>query len=339
MNLVTEDGHEDPNFTREIDGNCYSFRCRDRSNDNVGGGADGGGDRGAESEDVVLQELSVSAVERELTFNELDEETQAALQRVIGEDGETYQCKICSLSDLNLQVTFQHIMNIHGDTWREFTGLHDAGTSAAGTSNDAGTSAAGTSRGVHLNPNWKRDLKETFMTEVIPKLSQKSRMAFTTNENIKDKQLFKVVRTEITSEFQDHVLSFFGTVKMPSESVLRELISDVLVANYPYMFGTDESSSAFADKNLNYGRNLGGILGATNLPAQTWNAIYKKRMRMIEAQIGSPLTAQNQEGVDTEEAGVEAAAGGSNNRSRGKKKPEMRGKLIFTIVYGVSQEV
>ena len=325
MNLVTEDGHKDPNFTREIDGNCYSFRCRDRSNDNVGGGADGGGDRGAESEDVVLEELSVPAVERELTFNELDAETQAALQRVIGEDGETYQCKICSLSGSNLQETFLHVMNIHGDTWREFTGLQDG--------------AAAVTRGVHLNPNWKRDLKETFMTEVIPKLSQKSRMAFTTNENIKDKQLFKVVRTEITSEFQDHVLSFFGTVKMPSESVLRELISDVLVANYPYMFGTDESSSAFADKNLNYGRNLGGILGATNLPAQTWNAIYKKRMRMIEAQIGSPLTAQNQEGVDTEEAGVEAAAGGSNNRSRGKKKPEMRGKLIFTIVYGVSQEV
>ena len=314
--MVTIEGHEDPKFTREIDGNLYTFRYCDRSNDNVGGSADGGGDRGAESEDVVIQELSVPAVEMELTFNELDAESQAALQRVIGEiktdDGDTYQCKICSFSAVNIQETFHHAMNVHGDTWREFTGPHDAGSSSA------------VSRGVHLNPNWKRDLKTTFMSEVIPRMSQKSRMAFTTNENIKDKQVFKVVRTEITSEFQDHILSFFGTVKMPSESVLRELISDVLVANFPYMFGTDESSSAFADKNLNYGRNLGGILGATNLASQTWNAIYKKRMRLIEAQIGSPLS---REGVDTEEASVESAAGGSNNRPRGKKKPEMRGKV------------
>ena len=68
------------------------------------------------------------------------------------------------------------------------------------------------------------------------------------------------VRVEIKKALLRHVLSVFGTVKMPKVAFWTEMMSDLLSPGYPFMFGQSEDTASKVP-GLNYGRDLGGKLG------------------------------------------------------------------------------
>ena len=78
----------------------------------------------------------------------------------------------------------------------------------------------------------------SFKEEIVPGWRRKTREAWRDNRvfDVKDRKLFIQIRGEITKGLVDHMFTFFGRVSDPTQKHIREIIEDLLVKSYPWMF-------------------------------------------------------------------------------------------------------
>ena len=199
----------------------------------------------------------------------LDEESLAKAHKFVEHIEGKFKCSLCGFFSDEINGVYNHLVPAHGEDWKKSS--DQVNTSVLVENSRRGN--------VHLDPNWKKNLKLSFLKDVVPKWSQLTLNAWTSNKEIMDPKTFRKVRAEIKDDLVDHILKFFGTTKTPSLKILEEIVTDVLSASYPFMFSQSDGSASTIP-TLNYGRGLGGIKGVINLPSQLWDAIYSKQMKL-----------------------------------------------------------
>lgn len=243
-------------------------------------------------------------------FINLDDDSLEKASMVVEAIENNYRCMICGFLSSKIEMVYNHLEPAHGDEWKQKD--YSAIRSRLSKPGVVQESQIGN---VHTDPNWSKNLKKSFLDEVVPNWSKKTRDAWVNNEEIMDKSKFRQVRAEIKDSLVDHIVRFFGTTKTPSLKVLTEIVKDVLSASYPFMFSQVEGSASTIP-TLNFGRGLGGVKGVLNLPSQLWDSIYNKQIKLRTVE--NSKCSEDSTAVDL----VEPA------RPRKGKKPHRQGKII-----------
>ena len=88
---------------------------------------------------------------------------------------------------------------------------------------------------VRLNPNWLRDLKKDFKSEVIEPCSRRVQNATEANEYIRDEKEFTRVRNEIINSLFVKLKELYGSSDQPGKAIMEELVIQLSYV-YPNMF-------------------------------------------------------------------------------------------------------
>ena len=127
----------------------------------------------------------------------------------------------------------------------------------------------------------------SFKEEIVPGWRRETREAWRDNRvfDVKDRKLFIQIRGEITKGLVDHMFTFFGRVSDPTQKQIREIIEDLLVKSYPWMFSKGENSACKIPE-LNQGKGCGGVQGIDGLAVQLWDSFYRKKTDILVAEGG-----------------------------------------------------
>ena len=79
--------------------------------------------------------------------------------------------------------------------------------------------------------------------------------------------------------------TFFGRVCDPTQKQIRDIIDDLLVKSYPWMFSKGENSACKIPE-LNQGKGCGGVQGIDGLAVQIWDSFYRKKTEILVAEGG-----------------------------------------------------
>ena len=249
-----EDGFGDPDVG---DHNTYTFRACVNNNNDV--------DNEEVNQDVNIL-TSISTIQKD--------------------DGSmVFSCSICHQQSGDVEEILLHLQT-HGEETPPV--LND--NILIEQNNAAEPSSSTVGGNIHLNPRFMDSLKEAFLQNIVPTLSEKSRVAFTENQNLSDNpKKFKAIRKEITDSLVDHCIDRFGFEK-PSLAQMRDLVDNMLAPNYEFMF-SQKPGSASTIQSLNFGRGFGGARGVDQLASQLWMSFYKKQQSLkrarVEAEAGS----------------------------------------------------
>ena len=136
---------------------------------------------------------------------------------------------------------------------------------------------------IHLNIKWKQDLIDTFKAEVVPDWRRETLEAWRDNKSytVEDRKLFIKTRAEIIKGLVDHMYTFFGKICDPSQKQINCIVTDLLVASYPWMFSQGENSASKIPE-LNRGKGCGGDQGIGGLSFQLWDAFYRKKTEILK---------------------------------------------------------
>ena len=198
-----------------------------------------------------------------------------------------FSCNICREQSKVVDEIFLHLQTNHGEETPPVLNDDNIQIEQNNADNPSSSNVGGN---IHLNTRFMESLKESFVQNVIPTLSEKSREAFTQNQNLSDNpKKFKSIRKEITDSLVDHCIEKFGFEK-PSLAQMRDLVDNMLAPNYEFMF-SQKPGSASTIQALNFGRGFGGARGVDQLASQLWMSFYKKQQSLkrarVEAEAGS----------------------------------------------------
>ena len=255
--------------------------------------------------DEIIKTIVVG--HNDTSVDDVSQEKARQFVEVIDEN--TYRCKICGFLSDKMENVSNHLTPAHGDEWKK--------SNYGEVNSERQVLVESSLRGnIHLDPDWKKNLKRSFLEEVVPQWSKVTLNAWTFDEEITDPKKFKKVRAEIKDDLVDHILKFFGTSKTPSLSILEDIVADVLSVNYSFMFSQREGSASTIP-SLNFGRGFGGIKGVKNLPSQLWNDIYLKQIKMRQEEEGRKRPIDND------------LNGDENGCPKKGKKPHKHGNNLF----------
>ena len=149
------------------------------------------------------------------------------------------------------------------------------------------SSSSGERGNIHLNKNWKKELVSSFKEEVVPGWRRDTREAWRDNRSFKaeNRKLFIQIRAEITKGLVDHMWTFFGRVCDPTLKQIREIINDLLMSSYPWMFAHGDNSACKIPE-LNQGKGCGGVQGIDGLAVQLWDTFFRKKSEILKAECG-----------------------------------------------------
>ena len=256
-----EDGFGDADVG---DHNTYTFKKFEEFNNNNNNNNDN-------NDEDVIQDVNV------LT----------SISTIQQDDGTmVFSCDICHQHSKDFEEILLHLQT-HGE---ETPPVHNDDNIQIEQNNADEASSSNVGGNIHLNTRFMESLKESFVQNVIPTLSEKSREAFTQNQNLSDNpKKFKAIRKEITDSLVDHCINKFGFEK-PSLAQMRDLVNNMLAPNYEFMF-SQKPGSASTIQALNFGRGFGGARGVDQLASQLWMSFYKKQQSLkrarVEAEAGS----------------------------------------------------
>ena len=256
----------------------------------------------------IMSDINVDNVVS--VFINLDDEALEKANSVVEAVDNNYRCLICGFLSSHIEAVYNHLEPAHGDEWKK---KDNTEVSSGHSKLDVGKEL--NIGNIHTDPNWCLNLKKSFLNDVVPNWSKKTRDAWSANAEIMDKVKFRQIRAEIKDSLVDHIVQIFGITKTPSVKILTEIVKDILSTSYPFMFSQAEGS-ANSIPSLNFGRGLGGVKGVVNLPCQMWDAIYNKQIRLR-------MEVNNKSG---EECTADDVLGGAARPRKGKK-PHKQGKL------------
>ena len=136
------------------------------------------------------------------------------------EDGTSlFSCNVCHQSSKDVDEIVLHLQTDHGE--EETLPVSNGNVvvdkiqieqNILDEPDEPSTSNVG--ENIHLNTQFMKTLKESFLRNIVPTLSEKSRVAFNQNQNLSDDpKKFKAVRKEITESLVDHCIDKFGFEK------------------------------------------------------------------------------------------------------------------------------
>ena len=157
----------------------------------------------------------------------------------------------------------------------------------------------------HTNPDWLKQLKKQFVSEVIEKCALKVRDAVANNSKIVDIKERRSVRNDIINAAVDRVIEIFGGVSRPRIGEMREIVSEMQYI-YPKMFKEEDD-----DDVSGTGYGFGGFKGINGLANQMLD-----RVRSRDKQLSGSKKALDK-GAETDGTGL---------IKKGKKK----------LIYGVN---
>ena len=242
----------------------------------------------------------------------------------VTEDTSSVVCLICGhmmQRDEDLVTLSNHI--IGHDGWREYNVV----------SGEKSKSSTSSSASVFLNPDWKKQLFENFDTVIISKCSQETRLAWTNKEEIQNKEKFTSVRFEIIKELKKYLMQTYGTVSLPTEEKLKEIVQKTLTVGYPYMFGTG-SNTASENEELASGYGRGGIHGIKHLPRQIRVELSKEQNKLRREELKA-----NEDRVGDEEADESLVKKGRTKQKFGINNAKFYAKASSTQIENVEGTV
>ena len=226
------------------------------------------------------------------------EDLESQLSGLYTKVGENFRCSSCGFLTSEMTFLFDHILQKHSETETK---------SVTQNSTQLGN--------VHINPQWKQNLKVNSDDLIIGKCSEATRIAWQTKEKLRTRAKFLEVRGEILKMVINHIVDVFGTVSSPKVSSLESVVKDILAVGYPFMFADSETSTS-NDKNLGFGYGAGGVSGVKYLPKQLWDKIYQKQTVL--------RTQNSQQTNNPDDDCVEDSA-----LSKKGRKPFKYGEFIF----------
>lgn len=122
-----------------------------------------------------------------------------------------------------------------------------------------------TGSSAHSNPDWLKNMKRDFKTEIISKCSMKVREAIENKLKIEDIRERKSVRNEIINTLVAAVSRIFGGVSRPRISEIRQLVVELQIL-YPAMFKEEDSGSGYG---------FGGVKGNDGLDQHIMDRLRK----------------------------------------------------------------
>ena len=158
----------------------------------------------------------------------------------------------------------------------------------------------------HTNPEWLKELKRNFKSDVIEKCSRDVQDAVENNTKLKNKRTKKEVRNSLINQTVSCLLDIFGGFDKPGVAEIRQIVSE-MEFQYPAMFKEDDG--------LGYG--LGGNKGNSGLA----NSILE-RFRTRGSELKKKTLFDNNEGV---EEPVE--------KKKGKKKSIYGTAFLVVFIY------
>ena len=240
------------------------------------------------------------------------------------EDGtNVFSCNICHQSSKDVDEIVLHLQTDHGE--KETLPVSNSNVVVDNIQivqnnveepEEPSTSNVG--ENIHLNTQFMKTLKESFLRNIIPTLSEKSRVALNQNQNLSDDpKKFKDIRKEIIDSLVDHCIDKFGFEK-PSLAQMRDLVNNMLAPNYEFMF-SQKPGSASTIQALSFGRGFGGARGVDQLATQLWMSFYKKQQSLKRARVEA-------ESGSVTDNGAGRPAPGPRKKGRGKN---FQGEPIF----------
>ena len=198
-----------------------------------------------------------------------------------------FSCKICNQQSNDYDEILLHLQTHQGEDTPPV--LNDDNILIE-QNNAAEPSLSNIGGSIQINTRFMESLKESFLQNIVPAMSEKSRVAFLQNQNLSDNpKKFKSIRKEITDNLVDHCIDRFGFEK-PSLTQMRDLVNNLLAPNYEFMF-SQKPGSASTIQALSFGRGYGGARGVDQLASQLWMSCYKKQQSLKrdrdEAEAGS----------------------------------------------------
>ena len=206
--------------------------------------------------------------------SEITEEDENKL-KIINIEDHKYIC-FCGYQSMDVRDVFKHIDG--HKNWRNYI--------------EAETSP--TSGNVHLNPSWRKQLRENFESLVIQRCSADTQEAWRDKDENLNKAKFTEIRCEIIKKLVESLHHIHGQLSTPSFHTIEEVINETLSSGYPFMFKLTEAEERDqAEFAVGYGR--GGELGLKNLHKQIWQKLYNKQMeeRKQALQSGESLKKGN----------------------------------------------
>merc|ERR1719318_1339357 len=116
----------------------------------------------------------------------------------------------------------------------------------------------------HTNPDWLRDLRKNFKSEIIDKCAVNVREAVDKNKTIEDLRERRDIRNTIINSVVSHLVKIFGEVSKPRISEVREIVVEMQFT-YPAMFKEDVGT----------GYGYGGSKGIRGLASHMLDRVRK----------------------------------------------------------------
>ena len=133
----------------------------------------------------------------------------------------------------------------------------------------------------HINPDWLKNLKHSYRSIVIDKLSQKVKDAVEKDTKFSDVKEHRVIRLAIIHGTLDHIHNTFGGVGRPKLIEMREIVAE-MGSVYPAMFKQESSARGYG---------LGGNKGIEGLANQMLDMLRSRegsRRKMTETEDDAP---------------------------------------------------
>ena len=221
-----------------------------------------------------------------------------------------FTCNICQHSSQDPNEVFLHLKSHEGEeTPTVLEAVADNNQAEDNIADKPSSSNAGGN--IHLDSQFMNKLKESFISDVVPTWSEKSRVACNQNQDLSDNPTkFKAIRKEITDSLVDHCIDKYGFEK-PSLAQMRDLVDNMLAPNYEFMF-SQKPGSASTIHALSFGRGFGGARGVDQLASQLWMSFYKKQEKQKKARI------EAEAGSDTNDGSAGRPASLPRKKGRGK---------------------
>ena len=253
-------------WSKDIKGDFVIFRRINQSEANNETDNSTYEDNSSQKDATVM--LSVNEVASEdIIFSNFDD-LESQLSGLYTTIGDNFRCTECGFLTNDMTTLFDHILQKHSESESRVV-----------------CQASSQKGNVHVNPQWKDDLKQNFDDLIINKCSEVTRIAWQTKETISDRAKFLDVRKEILKLTMDHIVAVYGIVSSPKVHCLESVVKDILAVGYPFMFG-DSDTSASNDRNLGFGYGAGGLNGVKHLPKQMWDRIYQKQTALRRLNTG-----------------------------------------------------
>ena len=147
-----------------------------------------------------------------------------------------------------------HILDGHPDWKLEIPELNHL-VEGAGATTIQSVTDDDTPSTAFSNPDWLRNMKKNFRTEIIDKLSNPVCEAVANDVEIDDLKQRRIVRNDIINATVAYIIKIHGGVSRPKIGVMREVVTEMQFV-YPAMFKND-------DVGVGYG--FGGVKGVNGL--------------------------------------------------------------------------